>query len=204
MKGQQKFSFSQRADTEVSNSEIFGAITFRIFWADIKWIGSNIIFVFILFALLAIAFAFFDFESRIGGELYSKIEEISMYAFAFWFFGAIISISRLNCLHTIRFFFPRLKKITVFLISSYLSFTLWISLHNFENILFFVISVSPLIYTYRIMNHGYFLVMMKRHKNYLEKPFAIRTPPMLAHLAASKGGVCGTKPEGEEWAEFWQ
>jgi hypothetical protein len=173
--------------TEVSVTEIMGAITLRVAWAAVKRFVVMALFYMIYFGISFFLSSYFEWESE-----WNPIWGIPLLIIVLWIFlhGATSERS----FHQEQWYFPKTNAFTSLILSAYVVISLW-ALFFLEKGLGWIV-LSYMLYgvpafVYYVLNCGYYLVMMKRYPSYEYEDFAIPMPSVLFDLSLKKGGVSG-------------
>ena len=180
---------NETPNTEVTFSEILGAISLRVIWAIIKR------------ALLAIvAYGIFGGIGLIIGEAVGFKEEWDpawrsiVFIAMGWAFVYVTTSSKSFHWSEHKWYFPRTNIFSSLLMSVYavLSITAITSLpKGYESGILFVFLYGFPIFIYYTLNCGYYLVMTKRYPNYQYEDFSISMPGVLFDLSMKPGGISG-------------
>jgi len=178
---------NEAPNTEVTISEIMGAITLRVLWAVLKKILA---FALLYGVLLCLTF-FFGSDYKVADN-WLLVWLVLAGILTGWAY--LYSATGKKSFHQPRWYFPKTNAFTSLLMSAYAGLLVWMLFSLERSVLsatIFIVLYSIPLYIHYILKCGYYLVMLHRYPNYKFEDFAIEMPPELYELSLERGGITG-------------
>lgn len=176
--------------TEVTISEIMGALTLRVVWAAAK----RAIFLIAVYLLCAGIWLFSKTYFGWNGDwLKSWQYQVPASIIIIWL--VLRDATGHRSFHRQQWYFPKTNAFASLLMSAYIVLSVWalIYVEGWRWGLLGVVLYGGPAFIYYILNCGYYLVMMRRYPNYAGEDFAIEEPSVIFDLSVKEGGIDGIK-----------